>query len=71
MPAHREERAGSLYEFARDLSGAVQIDQVVKISDESIERTFHANAALLLPDAAGRFDQSKRPSAAVERRGAL
>ena len=51
---HREERAAALYEIARDLSGAVQFDQVVKVSDESIERTFHASAALLLPDAAGR-----------------
>jgi two-component system, OmpR family, sensor histidine kinase KdpD len=50
VAAHREERAASLYEIARDLSGAVQIEQVVKISDESIERTFHASAALLLPD---------------------
>ncbi len=53
VAAHREERAGSLYEIARDLSGAVQIDQVVRISDESIERTFRASAALLLPNAAG------------------
>jgi two-component system, OmpR family, sensor histidine kinase KdpD len=37
------------------LSGAVQIEQVVKISDESIERTFRASAALLLPDAAGKL----------------
>jgi two-component system sensor histidine kinase KdpD len=51
---HREERAAALYEIARDLSGAVQFDQVVKISDQSIERTFHASAALLLPDAMGR-----------------
>ena len=51
VAGHREERAGSLYEIARDLSGAVQIDQVVKISDESIERTFRAAAALLLPNA--------------------
>ena len=51
---HREERAAALYEIARDLSGAVQFDQVVKISEDSIERTFHASAALLLPDAAGR-----------------
>ena len=50
VAAHREERAASLYEIARDLSGAVQIEQVVKISDESIERTFHASAALLLPN---------------------
>ena len=55
VAAHREERAGSLYEFARDLSGAVQVEQVVKISDESIQRTFRANAALLLPDAGGRL----------------
>ena len=54
VAGHREERAGSLYEIARDLSGAVQIEQVVKISDESIERTFRASAALLLPDATGR-----------------
>jgi len=52
---HREERAGSLYEIARDLSGAVQIEQVVKISDESIERTFRADAMLLLPDAVGKL----------------
>jgi len=53
VAAHREERAASLYEIARVLSGAVQTEQVVKISDESIERTFHAGAALLLPDATG------------------
>lgn len=55
VAAHREERAGSLYEIARDLSGAVQIDQVVRISDASIERTFRASAALLLPNATGRL----------------
>jgi len=55
VAAHREERAASLYEIARDLSGAVQIEQVVKISDESIERTFRASAALLLPDEQGKL----------------
>jgi two-component system sensor histidine kinase KdpD len=55
VAAHREERAGSLYEIARDLSGAVQTDQVVSISDASIERTFRASAALLLPNAAGQL----------------
>jgi two-component system sensor histidine kinase KdpD len=55
VAGHREERAGSLYEIARDLSGAVQIDQVVTISDASIERTFRASAALLLPNAAGQL----------------
>jgi two-component system sensor histidine kinase KdpD len=55
VAGHREERAGSLYEIARDLSGAVQIDQVVSISDASIERTFRASAALLLPNTAGQL----------------
>ncbi len=55
VAAHREERAASLYEFARELSGAVQVEQVVKISDESIQRTFRANAALLLPDSSDRL----------------
>ena len=54
VASHREERAGLLYEFARDLSSAVQVEQVVKISDDSIRRTFRANAALLLSDASGR-----------------
>jgi len=58
VAGHREERAGSLYEIARDLSGAVQIDQVVRISDESIERTFRASAALLLPDGAGQLAET-------------
>jgi two-component system, OmpR family, sensor histidine kinase KdpD len=53
VASHREERAGALYEIARDLSGAVQVEQVVKISDESIQRTFRASAALLLPDPSG------------------
>ncbi len=65
VAGHREERAGSLYEIARDLSGAVQIDEVVKISDRSIERTFRANAALLLPDAAGRLTPASSRADAV------
>jgi two-component system sensor histidine kinase KdpD len=52
---HREERAAALYELARDLSGATQLEQVVRISDESIGRTFHVDAALLLPDAQGQL----------------
>jgi two-component system sensor histidine kinase KdpD len=66
VAAHREERAGSLYEIARDLSGAVQIEQVVRISDESIERTFRATAAMLLPNAAGQLSEtSSRADAAL------
>jgi two-component system sensor histidine kinase KdpD len=66
---HREERAAALYEMARDLSGAVQFDQVVKISEVSIERTFHASAALLLSDATGRValaSERSEPSLRVD-----
>jgi two-component system, OmpR family, sensor histidine kinase KdpD len=66
VASHREERAGSLYEFARDLSGAVQVEQVVKISADSIQRTFRANAALLLPDAGGRLIGISHAGLAVE-----
>jgi two-component system sensor histidine kinase KdpD len=66
VAAHREERAGSLFEIARDLSGAVQVEQVVEISDESIQRTFRASAALLLPDAGGHLIVSA-PSADAKR----
>jgi len=66
VAAHREERAGSLYEIARDLSGAMQIDQVVGISDESIERTFRASAALLLPDAEGRLAATSARGTALD-----
>ncbi len=62
VAGHREERAGSLYEIARDLSGAVQIEQVVRISDESIERTFRATAALLLPNAEGQLSMASSRS---------
>jgi two-component system sensor histidine kinase KdpD len=65
VAAHREERAGSLYEIARDLSGSMQIEQVVRISDESIERTFRASAALLLPDAAGQLSETSSRADAV------
>jgi two-component system sensor histidine kinase KdpD len=67
VASHREERAGSLYEIARDLSGAMQIDQVIKISRESIERTFRATVAILLPDQSGQIvipTQSANPISA-------
>ncbi len=67
VASHREERAGSLYEIARDLSAAVQVEQVVKISDASIQRTFRASAALLLPDSSGRLvDTSSAPLKRVD-----
>ena len=71
VASHREERAGSLYEIARDLSAAVQVEQVVKISDESIQRTFRASAALLLPDAERAFDRDTPVTEAKRAAGGL
>jgi two-component system sensor histidine kinase KdpD len=69
VASHREERAGALYGIARDLSGAMQIDQVLKISAECIERTFRATAALLLPAKTGELtvtNAKEPPSLSVD-----
>lgn len=46
----REERAQMLFEFARDLSGALQVEQVVNISIAAVQRAFGGTAALVLPN---------------------
>lgn len=46
----REERAQMLFEFARDLSGALQVEQVVSISIAAVQRAFGGTAALVLPN---------------------
>jgi two-component system sensor histidine kinase KdpD len=55
LASHREERAGSLYAISRDLSAAMEIDQVVHISAQAIERTFRASAVVMLPDKNGKL----------------
>ena len=47
---HREARARTLFEFARDLSGALQTEQVAVISTELMQRAFNAKVELILPD---------------------
>lgn len=53
VAATREARSKDLYEFARELSGVLQTEQIVEITQKYIERTFHANALLLVPDSNG------------------
>jgi two-component system, OmpR family, sensor histidine kinase KdpD len=55
VAAHREERTGSLYEISRLLSAAMEVEEVVSISAQSIERVFRASAALMLPDEGGKL----------------
>ncbi len=50
IATHLEERARSLFAFAKDLSGVLQTKQVVETSEEVIERAFKSPAQLILPD---------------------
>lgn len=51
VAAHREHRSRALYEFARELSGALQTEQIFDITQQFIQRTFRARAFLLVPGA--------------------
>jgi len=51
----REARAQALYEFARELSGALQNEQVLETTRATITAAFGARAVLLLPDADGKL----------------
>jgi two-component system sensor histidine kinase KdpD len=55
VASHRESRSRALYEFARELSGALQTEQIFEITRTFIQRTFRAKTTLLLPDQAGRL----------------
>ena len=50
VAAHRERRSRALYEFARELSGALQTEQIFDTTRNFIQRTFRARAILLVPD---------------------
>jgi two-component system sensor histidine kinase KdpD len=63
VASHREARARSLYEFARELSGALQTGQVFEATRTVVKRAFRAKAVLLLPDADGRLRQPAATSA--------
>ncbi|MGZ8289706.1 MAG: two-component system sensor histidine kinase KdpD [Telluria sp.] len=55
VAAHREGRARALYEFARDLSGALQTEQIFDTTRAVVGKAFHARATLLVPDDEGRL----------------
>ena len=55
VASHREKRSRALYEFARELSGALQTEQIFDITQGFIQRAFRARATLLMPDDAGRL----------------
>jgi two-component system, OmpR family, sensor histidine kinase KdpD len=55
VAAYRERRSRALYEFARELSGALQTEQIFESTRTVIRSAFRAKAILLLPDQDGRL----------------
>ncbi|GGY62780.1 DUF4118 domain-containing protein [Pseudoduganella albidiflava] len=64
VASHREERVRALYEYARELTGVLQAEQVVEITQRTLAQAFRARVALLLPDADGRLEAAAAPAAA-------
>ncbi len=55
IASHRETRVRALYEFARELSGALQTQQIAEMTRRAMQQTFRATASVLLPDEANRL----------------
>jgi len=55
VASHREARSRALYEFARELSGALQTEQIFDSTRGAVRAAFRARATLLLPDGEGRL----------------
>ncbi|PUA20150.1 DUF4118 domain-containing protein [Glaciimonas sp. PCH181] len=55
VASHREARSRALFEFSRELAGALQTEQVFETSRTFLQRTFNAQTLLLVPDMDGRL----------------
>jgi two-component system sensor histidine kinase KdpD len=55
VASYREARARALYEFAREMSGVLQTEQVFETTARFVQSTFNAKATLLVPDAEGKL----------------
>ncbi len=53
VASHREKRARTLYEFARDLAKLRTTSQVIEKTEEFMSRHFRARVSVLVPDATG------------------
>ena len=58
VASYREARTRALYEFAREMSGVLQTEQVFEITARFVQSTFNAKATLLVPDDEGRLHLS-------------
>jgi two-component system, OmpR family, sensor histidine kinase KdpD len=55
VAGHREERARTLYEFSRELSGLLTTTQVIEVAEDFMARTFRATVSVLVPDEVDRL----------------
>lgn len=55
VASYREARSRALFEFSRELSGALQTEQIFETSRKFLQRTFNAQTLLLVPDLEGRL----------------
>jgi len=55
VASSREARSRALYEFARELSGALLTEQIFETTQSFIQNAFHARATLFVPDEQGRL----------------
>jgi two-component system sensor histidine kinase KdpD len=55
IASQREKRSRALYEFARELSGALQTEQIFDTTQAAIQRAFRARSTLMVPDDEGRL----------------
>jgi two-component system sensor histidine kinase KdpD len=53
VASYREERARTLYEYARDLSGLLTTQQVIETAEGFMARAFRADVSVLVPDDRG------------------
>ena len=53
VASHREKRARTLYEFARDLAQLQSTGDVIQATEAFMSRIFNARVAVLVPDATG------------------
>ena len=71
VASHREQRSRALYEFARELSGALQTGQIFDTTQRCIQQAFRARATLLLPDDDGRLQLPPLSAADIASRAHL
>ena len=62
VASHREARSRALFEFSRELAGALQTEQVFETSRTFLQRTFNAQTLLLVPDMEGRLQVAGTPN---------